>query len=181
MGNVIDLRSRNLIRQLSVACALACLFGCGRKSASTENTTSAEPMKTPATVEQATQILDLSTIPLMEGAKPPGSRQMAHLTYSATGDLRKCFEFHRKALLAQGWKELPNSSVTDQSASAMFSRSGFVVSLSVSPIGEPGSLMVMLQNHGNVKPGQLPVPPGTKSVYVGDSTAMYSTDAAVPA
>ena len=38
-----------------------------------------------------------------------------------------------------------------------------------------------MQNHGNVKLGQLPVPPGTKPVYVGDSTAMYSTDAAVPA
>jgi hypothetical protein len=38
----------------------------------------------------------------------------------------------------------------------------------------------MLQNHGNIKPGQLPVPPGTKPVYVGDSTAMYATEAAVP-
>ena len=52
---------------------------------------------------------------------------------------------------------------------------------SVSPHGEPGSVQVMLQNHGNVKPGQLPVPPGTKPVYVGDSTAMYSTEATVPA
>jgi hypothetical protein len=39
----------------------------------------------------------------------------------------------------------------------------------------------MLQNMGNVKPGQLPVPPGAKPVYVGDPTAMYSTEAAVPA
>jgi len=181
MGNVIYLGSRKLVGLLSVACVLGGLFGCGPKGGSTENTTSAEPMKTPATVEQATKVLDLSTTPLMEGAKRPGSRQMAHLTYSATGDVRKGFEFHRKALLDQGWKELPNSSVTEQSASAMFSRSGFVVSLSVSPIGEPGGLMVMLINLGNVKPGQLPVPPGTKPVYVGDSTAMYSTDAAVAA
>ena len=110
-----------------------------------------------------------------------GSRQVANLSYVATGDVKTAFEFHRKALVAQGWKELPNSSVTEQSASAMFSRSGFVVSLSVSPIGDPGDLMVMLQNLGNVKPGQLPVPPGTKPVYVGDSTAMYATEAAVPA
>ena len=41
--------------------------------------------------------------------------------------------------------------------------------------------MVMLQNLGNVKPGQLPVPPGAKPVYVGDSTAMYATEAAVSA
>ena len=181
MGNVIYLCSRNVIGKVFVACALGCLFGCGPKNGAAENTTSAEAMKMPATVEQAIQILDLSTTPLMNGAKPPGSRQMARLSYSATGDVKKGFEFHRKALVAQGWKELPNTSVTEQSASAMFSRSGFVVSLSVSPIGDPGDLMVMLQNLGNVKPGQLPVPPGTKPVYVGDSTAMYSTDTAVPA
>jgi len=40
---------------------------------------------------------------------------------------------------------------------------------------------VRLQNLGNVKPGKLPVPPNAKPVYVGDPTAMYSTEAAVPA
>jgi hypothetical protein len=80
----------------------------------------------------------------------------------------------------QGWKELPNSSVTEQSASGMFSRNGFVVFVSVTPNGD-GSLQVRLQNQGNVKPGKLPVPPNAKPVYVGDSTAMYETEAAVPA
>src|SRR6266511_131353 len=181
MDKVVYFCSRTVMGTVFVACALGCLFGCGPKKGAAENTASAEAIKTPATVEQAAQILDLSTFPLMDGATPPGSRQMAHLFYVATGDVKKGFEFHRKALVAQGWKELPNSSVTEQSASAMFSRDGFVVSLSVSPIGEPGGLMVMLQNLGNVKPGQLPVPPGTKPVYVGDSTAMYATGAAVPA
>ena len=164
-----------------VACAVGCLFGCGAKKGEAESTTSADAIKTPATVEQAAKILDLSTVPLMDGAKPLESRQVANLFYVATGDVKTGFEFHRKALVGQGWKELPNSSVTDQSASAMFSRDGFVVSLSVSPHGEPGSVQVMLQNLGNIKPGQLPLPPGTKPVYVGDPTAMYSTEAAVSA
>jgi hypothetical protein len=116
----------------------------------------------------------------MDGAKPLESPQVANLFYLVTGDVKTAFEFNRKALLAQGWKELPNSSVTDQSASAMFSRSGFVVSLSVIPNGD-GSLQVRLQNQGNVKPGKLPVPPNAKPVYVGDSTAMYATEAAVAA
>jgi hypothetical protein len=94
--------------------------------------------------------------------------------------LRRRFEFDRKALLAQGWKELPNSSVTDHSASAMFSRSGFVIFVSVTPTGD-GTQQVRLQNQGNVKPGKLPVPPNAKPVYVGDSTAMYATEAAVAA
>jgi hypothetical protein len=76
---------------------------------------------------------------------------------------------------------LPNSSVTEQSASASFARSGFVLYLSVMPNGPAGNVAVMLQNQGNVKFGQLPVPPGAKPVYVGDSTAMYATETAAPA
>jgi hypothetical protein len=171
-----------VIGKVFLACALISLFGCGPKKGATKNTTTDEStIKTPATVQQAAQILDLSTFPLMDGAQPPGSREVANLSYVATGDVKKAFEFHRKALVAQGWKELPNTSIADQSASAMFSRGGFVVSLSAYPNGATGSLAVMLQNHGNIKPGQLPVPPGTKPVYVGDSTAMYVTEATLPA
>ena len=164
-----------------LACALGCLFGCGAKKGEAESTTSADAMKTPATVEQAAKILDLSTFPLTDGAKLLESPQVANLFYLATGDVKTAFEFNRKALLGQGWKELPNSSVTDQSASAMFSRDGFVVYVSVSPHGEPGSVQVRLQNQGNVKPGQLPVPPNAKPVYVGDSSANYVTEATVAA
>ncbi len=109
----------------------------------------------------------------MDGAKPLETPQVANLFYLATGDVKTAFEFNRKALLAQGWKELPNS--------GMFSRNGFVVFVSVTPHGEPGSVQVRLLNQGNVKPGKLPVPPNAKPVYVGDSTAMYETEAAVPA
>jgi hypothetical protein len=180
MDKLVRLSSRTVVGNVFLACALGCLFGCGQKNRAADDTTSADAIKTPATVEQAAQVLDLSTFPLMDGAKPVESRQVANLFYLATGDVKTAFEFNRKALLGQGWKELPNSSVTDQSASAMFSRNGFVVYLSVTPSGD-GSLQVRLQNQGNVKPGKLPVPPNTKPVYVGDSTAMYSSQAAVPA
>jgi hypothetical protein len=62
----------------------------------------------------------------------------------------------------------------------MFARDGFVVSLSVIPFEKDG-VSIRLQNLGNVKPGKLPIPAGAKVVYQGDPTAMYSTDAAVPA
>ncbi len=175
------LRFRAVTAKVLVACALVCLSGCGPKKSGADNTTSDGPVQKPATVEQATQVLDLSTFPLMDGAKPERARQVANLTYAATGNVKAGFDFHRKALNAQGWKELPNSSVTEQSASAMFARGGFILSLSVFSSGKNGDLSVMLQNLGNIKPGQLPVPPGTKPVYVGDSTAMYATEAAVPA
>src|SRR6266496_932945 len=180
MNNAAYLCSRIATEKVFVVCVIGCLFGCGSKNQAADDTTSADAIKTPATVEQAARVLDLSTFPLMDGAKPLESPQVANLFYLATGDVKTAFEFNRKALLAQGWKELLNSSVTDQSASAMFSRSGFVVFVSVTPNGD-GSLQVRLQNQGNVKPGKLPVPPNAKPVYVGDSTAMYSTEATVAA
>src|SRR5213594_1962279 len=180
MDTQVHVCSRTMMEKLFAACALICVFACGAKNRAGDDTTSADAIKTPATVEQAAKVLDLSTFPLPDGAKPLESPQVAVLFYQATGDVKKAFEFNRKALLGQGWKELPNSSVTDQSASGMFSRNGFVVFVSVTPNGD-GSLQVRLQNQGNVKPGKLPVPPNAKPVYVGDSTAMYATDAAVAA
>ena len=180
MDNLVHVCSRNGIEKIFVACAVVCLFGCGGKRGSAENTESSDAIKAPATVEQAAHVLDLSTFPLPDGAKPPGSRQVANLSYLATGNVKTAFEFNRKTLIAQGWKELPNSSVTDQSASAMFSRNGFVVYVSVTPHGD-GGLYVRLLNQGNIKPSKLPVPHGAKPIYQGDSTAMYVTEAGVPA
>lgn len=163
-----------------VTCAIVCFLGCGSKKGSAEDTTAVDANKPPATVEEAAKVLDLATFPLMDGAKSAESRHVANLSYVAPGDPKKALEFHRKAFVGQGWKELPNSTISDQSASAMFARDGFVVALSVIPF-EASSVSVRLQNLGNVKPGKLPIPPGAKAVYQGDPTAMYETDAAVPA
>jgi hypothetical protein len=179
MDKVVYPCSRIVMKKVVVACAVGCLFGCGAKNQAADDTTSADAIKTPATVEQAARVLDLSTFPLMDGARSAESRHVANLSYVAPGDPKKALEFHRKAFGAQGWKELPNSTISDDSASAMFSRDGFVVSLSVIPFEATG-VSVRLQNLGNVKPGKLPVPPGAKSVYQGDPTALYDTDGAVP-
>src|SRR5215831_14030358 len=180
MDNVIHLYSRTVIEKLVVTCVVASLFGCGAKNGAATDTSTDGAIEAPATVEQAAKVLDLSTFPLMDSAKSAESRHVANLSYVAPGDAKKALEFNRKAFTAQGWKELPNSSVTDESASAMFARDGFVVSLSVIPF-EANGVSVRLQNLGNIKPGKLPVPPGAKPVYQGDPTAMYTTDAAVPA
>jgi hypothetical protein len=168
------------MKKVFAVCALACFLGCGSKKGSAEDTASADANKTPATVEQAAKVLDLATFPLMDGAKSAESRHVANLSYVAPGDPKKALEFNRKAFAAQGWKELPNSTISDDSASAMFARDGFVVALSVIPY-EKNGVSVRLQNLGNVKPGKLPVPPGAKVVYQGDPTAMYTTDGAVAA
>src|SRR5881397_3276056 len=177
---IVHLCLGTAMKKLFVVCTLGCLFACGAKNRAADDTTSDDAIKTPATVEQAAKVLDLATFPLMDTAKPTDERHVANLSYLATGDVKKAFEFNRKAFVEQGWKELPNSTVTEESAGAMFSRNGFVVDLSVIPYEKTG-VSVRLQNLGNVKPGQLPVPPGAKPVYVGDPTAMYETGAAVAA
>ena len=113
MDKVVYLCCRTVMKKALVVCALGCLFGCGAKKGAAEDTTSADAIKTPATVEQAARILDLSTFPLMDGARSAESRHVANLSYVAPGDPKKALEFHRKAFGAQGWKELPNSTISD--------------------------------------------------------------------
>jgi hypothetical protein len=161
-------RNVNLIVGLALSVGLS---GCGKNE-------EAPAFKGPVTVEQAASVLDLSTFPLIDGAKPPWPRGVASLSYEAPGDVKSVFEFQRKKLAEQGWKELPNSSRTEQAASAMFARKGFVVSVSVFP-HEAKTMSIFIQNHGNIQPSKLPRPAGVKPVFVGDASAMYVTDAAV--
>jgi hypothetical protein len=62
------------MEKIFVACTLGCVFARGAKNGSADDTTSDNAIKTPATVEQAARVLDLSTFPLMGGAKPLESR-----------------------------------------------------------------------------------------------------------
>src|SRR5262245_30201771 len=87
----------------------------------------------PATVEEAAKILDLETLPLLEGAENPGRRRMANLFYEAKGEVKKAYEVQKKTLVSKGWKELPGSYISDESASGTFGRDGFVVSVSTFP------------------------------------------------
>ena len=158
----------------SLVCALLCISGCGRHSATGDDT-----RKGPATVEQAARVLDLTTFPLMDGAPANSQRTVANLSYSVASNVKTVFGFQKKKLIEKGWKELPNTSVTDQSASGMFARNGFIISVSAFPSGESGKVLVTLHNFGNVNLAKLPVPRDSKAVYVGDATAMYVTSASV--
>lgn len=141
------------------------------------------PPKGPATVAEAARMLDLNTVPLLERASTEGApqRSMAHLYYRAAGDVKSAYAFHQKQLLENRWKELSQSSVTDQYASGKFTRNTFHVSMTVSPGSKPGVVEIAIHNHGNVNLGKLPVPSNVKPVYVGPVTAMYETDQAATA
>jgi hypothetical protein len=135
------------------------------------------PTGGPATVAEAAKLLDLTTFPLAEGALRPQYRNVAGLSYMATGAVKPVFEFQQKQLTERSWKDLPNSYVTEQAASATFGRDGYLLSLSVYPAGKAGSVNVMLINHGNVELGKLPIPRGAKPLYSGPVNAAYITEA----
>src|SRR5215470_19397805 len=166
------MKGKSRVYRIVLGGALALgISGCGKGG------DEAIAFKTPATAEQAATIFDLSTFPIMDGVQRRAPA-LASFSCEAPGDVKSVFEFQRKKFLSLGFKELPNSSITDQAASAMFGKKGFVVSVSVFP-QEPNKVLVSIQNHGNIRPGKLPVPPSVKPIYVGDSTAMYVTNAAV--
>jgi hypothetical protein len=136
-----------------------------------------EAVRPPATVGQAAAVLDLTTFPLLPGAKPPSPRVVASLAYDAPADIKTAFEFQRRALLERKFQELAEPQIYEQSASGQFGRDRFVVSVSVFAGSEPGKVAVRLQNHSNVNLGKLPVPAGARQQYAFPGVASFITDA----
>jgi hypothetical protein len=191
-------------RYVPVTAALTCaalaftivsLSACGRADkagAASEATTSSRPSSAASSGPQGSGTESARTAPAAPEAKPINLRNLAildggemigrsraTLSYKAKGDAKSGYEFHRQQLLALGWKEEPNASVTEQAASGTFNGTGYTISASAFPGSEPGSITVMLHNHGNVNLAALPLPPGTKPVYVGPLNAMHVTDLTV--
>jgi hypothetical protein len=137
-------------------------------------------LKDPTTVEQAAGVLDLSQLPVLEGADENPTRTVASLTYQLNkGDVESVFASYRKELAKQGWKESSrDTSVTPQSATTSLRKKGFVVSLSVFSASPP-KINVSIVDHGNINLDGLPRPAGTKPIYVGDLSAMYVADGPV--
>ena len=138
----------------------------------------AEEAGDPATAEEAAKVLDLSTLPLADGAKVPYGRHLGSVTYDVAGDFKTLFQFHQKQLIKLGWKELPETTSQAQYISANFQKSGFVLSVASYPGGDPTqpkSATISISNLGNVAFSKLPAVKGAKQVSVSDVNATYST------
>jgi hypothetical protein len=138
-----------------------------------------EAIRQPATVAEAAKVLDLATFPLMPGAKDPGRRVTASLSYEAAGDVKSVFEFQKRTLQGRNCKELSPPQIYDQSASGEFGRDGYFISVSVIGGGKAEQVSVYLQNHSNVNLRKLPVPPGTKLQYAFPAVASFETAVSV--
>lgn len=128
-----------------------------------------------ATVEKAAAVWNGMTWPIPKDAEQP-QRRIAGLMYETAGDAQTAFDFQKKALLDAQWKEEPGAYLSKESSSGTYRKGDFVLSLS-SYTAKPGQATVMINPHGNVDLGKLPVPAGAKSTYVGPASAMFVTDA----
>lgn len=123
-----------------------------------------ETPREPATVDEAIQLLDLRTLPVMEGAEFRQERvEIGHLEYEVKADLRQVIDFHRKQLASLGWQELPGSRVEDEYPLVHLTQRGYVMQLFGAPSYEPdkksqGYCSVGIYNYGNSPFSKLPVP-----------------------
>ena len=133
----------------------------------------------PATLAEAARVLDLRTFPMMEGGQLKGMRLLAELSYEVEGSVKPVFAFQRENLTAGGWKELPDSNVSDDAASAVFTKAGFTIQVSVSTYiaQKEGSVRVMIKNRGNVDLEKLPVPAGLTPSFSFPIQLSYTTEA----
>jgi hypothetical protein len=167
-------------RWLSIfGCCLAVAVGsCSSRAA--------DPIpSTPASAAEAGKSLDLAVFPLAAGAETPRLRTMAGLSYNAPGTVATVGEFQRKQLTATGWRDVSGEyAVSEWSANYTFTRGGYCLSVSVTPVGlvpaaKPGTVQVTILNHGNVRLDQLPVPPDAKPSFSSPAMAMFVTEAPV--
>ncbi len=187
-------RDRRRVGVIGLVALLLTALGCGRAPAPGDtpqakpvDTPNAQPVQVtvdetprePATVDVAAKVLDLRTFPVPEGAKLLGKPTLGALHYEIKDETKKAFELPRKYLTEHGWKELPGARVEDAEARAEFTRDGFVATVSASPTGEnTGLILVSIQNYGNVRASQVPVPADLKSEYQGSYTASFVTKTA---
>lgn len=129
-----------------------------------------------ASAAELNELLDLTTFPLVPGAQEPTPRRLAALAYNAPAKVTAVFEFQRKALAERKFREEPGAYVTDDSASAVFTRGAYKLSVTAMPASKPGESMVMLTQHGNVALDALPAPADAKPLYAGPISRMLVSD-----
>lgn len=133
----------------------------------------------PATRSEAAKVIDLSTIPLFQ-ATQTNVRNLAELSYQTSAKIAEVHAFHDRQLAEKGFRADPNSTVTDQYASAIYRGHGFRIAASIFPSGSSGA-MVSIANQGNVDFEDLPPPPESTRLFGGPSNLMFVSAKPVPA
>jgi hypothetical protein len=158
--------NKQIARRLVVLIGFASVAVFGSPSARAEGKTASA-----GTVSEAVKAVDLTKLPLVEGADPPVKQSIGKLTYTIPGDVRvEAFAFHREQLLKDGWTQEQNRS----NIVGTFRKDGYAVTLSTSTY-QAGHVTVKMENHGNVDLAKLPMPSGSKELAFTAESAKFLT------
>jgi hypothetical protein len=136
--------------------------------------------RSPATVEEAKAVIDLSSVALVSNAEPPTDRTLATLSYQAKIGVVAGYNFYKERFASEGWSEADAAYVTEESASGVFLKNGFKVSVTVMPGSSPGVANFTLLHNGNLDLGSLELAPNLTAVAVFPLTAMYNSPLSPP-
>ncbi len=138
-----------------------------------ERTVADEEAERPATVVEARKVLDLATFPLVKGAEEPTRRNLAGLSYQASGSVAETFDVIKQEFAKRNWTEVPGGYSSGQYAAATLQSGDYKVSLSVSTGIGGNQARVSIIQHGNINFEKLPVPEGFETLYGGPVSVMY--------
>lgn len=175
---------RRALRWLAVSLAAALLAGCGGSSTPGPAGTSSAPTSAPvdrpvvaASLAEARALLDLTTLPLPEGAEVSAQATSAALSWRMTGELEPVFAAQQSQLASMGWELAGDAQVYPQSASGVFSKDGYTLSLNVMP-ERAGTVTVQYLHHGNVDLTTLSPPAGIESRFSQPLSAIWEASTA---
>ena len=172
-------RSRQLLPlALSLVLTAATLTACGSDStpATSTSSTTAATHAEPATLAETRALLDLSQLPLPHGAEATAVATSAATGFRTAAAVEATFAEQRATLEASGWSLVGDAQIYPQSASGVFGKNGYVLSLTVMPDGA-GSVVQML-HHGNVDLSTLTPPQDVDVRFAQAISAIWETAAA---
>lgn len=121
------------------------------------------PPGPPATLKQALAVVDLSTLPVPDGAiYMTRSPVLSHYTL-AKGDINKAVDLYRSRLSEMGWKPSPEAGLTvinKHGGQLVFVKQGFFLYAAIGVSPADGNLNAVLFHVGNVDARTLPRPAG---------------------
>ncbi len=127
----------------------------------------------PATVMAAAKILDLSELPLIEGAEW-SYQSVTSVYFDIPATVTETVDFYRTELDKMGWQEHTNfARVTDTTAALLFSKDNFTFSMLISGTTETTSGQAFY--HGNLNLSSLPQVEDANNVNVHPAALSYAS------
>jgi len=124
------------------------------------------------TVLAAAEILDLRGLSLPTEIKSTGNNEVGHRSFELSDDVATVVDFYQPTFIEQGWQnDTDNEYTSETTANRYFSKDGFVVSMSVSDLGQ--STMVTFINHGNIDLRALPQTSDAEPLHQFPNTLGY--------